>query len=245
MKAPNSDPRPCNSWWYLMVILLTAGMAVVLAEPSQTAKGNIAVVTYTHGIVHVTIPYHSVHSGEGKLTVEILDPEDKLVGRAETQISVGEGNGRWQEEIRLDKALAVDDLVWHRVRYRFEYEGGKAEELEGLESISQILRTPVVHILGQQSYLSGGAAAVRVIVTDSSSEVIAGAGTVRIELAIANQKPRVLYTGPLNRRGTTEAQFRFPAGLAGSQQLRYVVDTMAGRAATGGRELEAGHVLYQ
>jgi len=102
-----------------------------------------------------------------------------------------------------------------------------------------------VHILGQQSYLSGGAAAVRVIVTDSSSEVIAGAGTVRIELAIANQKPRVLYTGPLNRRGTTEAQFRFPAGLAGSQQLRYVVDTMAGRAATGGRELEAGHVLYQ
>jgi hypothetical protein len=28
-----------------------------------------------------------------------------------------------------------------------------AEALEGTESISQIIRTPVVHIMGQQSYL--------------------------------------------------------------------------------------------
>src|SRR5208283_1686490 len=96
------------------------------------------------------------------------------------------------------------------------------------ESISQILRTPVVHILGQQSYLAGGEAAVRVIVTDSQNEVIAGRGTVRVELIVPDQKSQVLFTGRLNRRGTTEAQFRLPPGAVGSYQLRYVVDTPIG-----------------
>ena len=94
--------------------------------------------------------------------------------------------------------------------------------------MSQILRTPVVHVMGQQSYLAGGAAAVRVIVTDSSNEAIAGPGSVQIELVTANRKSQVLFSGRLNRRGTTEAQFRFPAGLAGTYTLRYVVDTGIG-----------------
>ena len=66
------------------------------------------------------------------------------------------------------------------------------------------------------------------IVTDSNNEVIAGRSSVRIEFAAADEKPRVLFAGRLNRRGTTEAQFRFPAGLVGSYQLRYVVDTPIG-----------------
>ena len=51
---------------------------------------------------------------------------------------------------------------------------------------------------------------------------------MRIELLNTNQKPRLLYTGKLNPRGTTEAQFHFPANLVGSYQLRYVVDTTIG-----------------
>jgi uncharacterized protein YfaS (alpha-2-macroglobulin family) len=229
MKAPNGDVRPRNLWLFWLAALLgTASMVVFLVEPFQAAKGNAAVVTYTRGVLHVSIPYHAVRSGHGRLKVEVVDPEDRVLGRAETQLAIGEGYGRWQEDIRLDKALAVDDLVWHRLRYRYEYLDEKAVALEGTESISQILRTPVVHILGQQSYLSGGPAAVRVIVTDSRNEAIAGAGTVRIELLVSEQKPRVLFTGRLNRRGTTEAQFRFPADLTGSHQLRYLVETLIG-----------------
>src|SRR5260370_35032301 len=100
--------------------------------------------------------------------------------------------------------------------------------MHGTESISQILRTPVMHVLGQQSYLTGGPAAVRVILTDSKNEAIAGPSSVRIELAAPDQKPRVLFTGRLNRRGTTEAQFQFPAGVVGTYPLRYVVETPIG-----------------
>lgn len=191
------------------------------SEPSATA-------TYSHGLLHLAIPYNTNRGGAGQLTMEVLDPDDNVLGRAERHVEVGAGKGRWQDEIKLDKPLPLDDVIWQRVRYRFDYDDHKTGAVEGTESISQILRTPVVHILGQQSYLSGGQAAVRVIATDSKDEVIPGRGSVRIELSGENQKPRLLYTGQLNRRGTTEAQFRFPAGLVGNCNLRYVVETAIG-----------------
>ena len=109
----------------------------------------------------------------------------------------------------------------------------KSPQLKVRNRSRQILRRPVVHILGQQSYITGGQAAVRVIVTDTKDEAIAGRGSVQIELLDADDKPadgkpRVLFSGRLNRHGTTEAQFRFPAGVIGSYRLRYVADTPIG-----------------
>jgi hypothetical protein len=151
-------------------------------------------------LLHLTIAYHAARSGAGQLTTEVLDPEDNVLGRAERHVEVARGNGRWQDEIKLEKPLPLDDLVWHRVRYRFEYDDGKTAGLEGAESISQILRTPVVHILGQQSYLAGGPAAVRVIVTDSKNEVIASRGSVRIVFVVTDDKTYTLFTCRLSRQ---------------------------------------------
>lgn len=192
----------------------------------------------------MTIPYDADHPGAGELTVEVLDPEDHVLGEAKQSEIVARSRGSWRQEIKLAKPLAIDELVWERVRYRFEYGDGKHAAIEGTESISHIIRTPVIHILGQQSYLAGGEAAVRVIVTDTKNEIIPGRGSVQIELLKPNAKSttlimqdgperesqdsRLLFTGRLNHRGTTEAQFRFPAGLTGSYQLRYLVDTSIG-----------------
>ncbi|PYX93084.1 MAG: hypothetical protein DMG67_05200 [Acidobacteria bacterium] len=232
-RRSNPAAKPPNFWFvFFFMVAMFATAALVMVETFQQAEAAPAVETpgavYTHGVLRVTIPYQAAHAGAGRLVVEVLDPEDKVEGSLERRADVAEGKGRWQEEIRLEKPPALDDLVWHRVHYRFEYNDDKDTALEGTESISQILRTPVVHILGQQAYLSGGEAAVRVIVTDSKNEIIGGYGTVRIELLAADVKPRLLYTGKLNQRGTTEAQFNFPTGVVGSYQLHYVVDTPIG-----------------
>jgi len=203
--------------------------AVVAVQQFQAASGDTgASATYSHGILNLVLPYDSSHAGPGQLIVEVLDPEDQVIGRAKRHAEVAQGKGYWREQIRISKPLAVDELVWHRVNYRFEYADASIAKLQGTESISQILLSPVIHILGQQSYLTGGSAAVRVIVTDSKNEVIAGHGAIQIELLGRDEKPQVLFTGHTNRRGTAEAQFRFPAGLVGSYQLRYVVDTPIG-----------------
>ena len=229
----DNDIRYRNPARFVILILpvFLAFAAFVGLQPFQASGGTPSTAaTYSHGLLHLTIAYHAAHAGAGKLTMEVLDPEDNVLGRAARHVDVAEGQGQWQDEIKLDKPLPLDDLVWHRVRYRFEYDDKETAALEGTESISQILRTPVIHILGQQSYLTGGEAAVRVIVTDSKNEVVAGRGSVRIEFLAADVKPRPLFAGQTNRRGTTEAQFRFPAGLVGNYQLRYIVDTAIGSA---------------
>jgi len=211
----------------LGAFLVTASVAIMeVFQGAEAAGDGPATATYSHGALHVAIPYQGAHAGAGNLTVEVLDPEDHVSGRAERRVLLGEGKGTWKEDLPLTQTLAIDDLVWHRVRYRFAYKD-RPEAIEGTESISQMLRMPVMHILGQQSYLTGGVAGVRVVVTDSNNDAIAGASTVRIEL-LAAQKPRVLFSGPLNRHGTAEAQFRYPAGLVGSYPVRYVADTPIG-----------------
>src|SRR5580658_1967137 len=229
MKESAARTTTTEPWLLLIPVLLVIITAIVTVQQFQAASGELAAsATYAHGILDLTIPYRVAQGGAGKLTVELLDPEDQVLGRAEKTVDAIAGKGQWRGRIALAKPLAIDELVWHRVRYRFEYNDGKSTKIEGMESISQILRTPVVHILGQQSYLSGGEAAVRVIVTDSHDEILDGHGSVRIELLVPDQKSHLLFAGQLDRRGTTEAQFRFPTGLVGSYQLRYLVETSIG-----------------
>jgi hypothetical protein len=212
---------------FLPALLVIA--TIVTVQRFQAGTGEaVATATYTRGIIDLAIPYRAPHAGVGQLTMEVLDPEDHVLGRLDQPVDVAEGAGHWLEKIKLTKPLPLDELVWHRVRYRLEFRDDKTTSIEGTESISQILRMPVIHILGQQSYLAGGEAAVRVIVTDSHDAIIAGRGTVKIEFVAADNQGSTLFTGHLNRRGTTEAQFRFPAGLVGDYQLRYVVDTPIG-----------------
>ncbi|MGA2132047.1 MAG: MG2 domain-containing protein [Bryobacteraceae bacterium] len=203
-------------------------LAVTLLLGATTARSESTAVTYSHGVLHAAIPYSLPYSSGGQLTVELIDPEDRTLGRAEARVTASKGDGRWQEELAPSEPLTIEDLAWMRLRSRFVYDGGGV--VERTEAVSQILRMPVVHIVGQRSYLTGGQAAVRVVVTDSNNEAIRGTSSLRIELAPQGQKPRLLFSGRLNARGTAEAQFRFPAGLAGSYGLRYVADTPIGSA---------------
>jgi len=214
------------------VLILTGLVAIAAIFDVHRSEAGGATPTlsasYTQGVLRVTIPYHDAAKGSGQLTVELLDPEDHVLGRRERHLDVDASSGRWKQIVQLENPLPVEDLVWHRLRYRFEYDDKKIAAVQGMESLSQILQRPVLHILGQQSYLAGGQAAVRVIVTDSEDQPIAGRGSVKLELLGPDEKPQVLFQGGLNHRGTTEAQFRLPAGLVGNYQLHYIADTAIG-----------------
>ena len=158
---------------------------------------------YAHGVLRVSIPYAAPRSGEGDLAIEVLDPEDAVIAGIDRQVFVDSGRGIREQDVAIRGALLVDDLVWHRLRYRFRYNGDSSDSFEGLTSISRILRRPVVHVLGQQSYLSGSAAAVRLIVTQADNETLVTSGSLRIELAAPGGKTQTVYSGKLNERGTT------------------------------------------
>lgn len=217
---------------YRAFLLSFSGLLILSAlgamHGSREARSTPLSATYARGRLSVAIRYRAEVTGAGRLRLEVLDPEDRVIASAVRDARASSGGGTWLEQIRLERPLPLEDLVWHRLRYRFEYQSGEAPGLEGTESISQILRTPVIHIIGQQAYVSGSQAAVRVVATDSRNEVIPGGGLLRIDLLVSDEKPHLLYQGQLNRRGTAEAQFQLPRGLAGAFSLRYTVDTAIG-----------------
>ena len=180
--------RFCRSLPFLLtgpLVLLFASGAFLSVARGRTEQ---LAATYTHGNLSVTIPYHSIRSGSGRLVAEIIDPEDHVLGRVEHTADIGTGDSSWQQVIKPEKPIPFEDIVWQRLRYRFEYaEPNQAAAIEGIESISQILRRPVVHILGQTEYLAGSHAAIRVIVSDANNNDVAEPGTIRIELLVPNK----------------------------------------------------------
>src|SRR5215471_11466058 len=156
MKSQFESGQPFRLWLCFFAALIVIAATIVMVPSFEAASGDLS-ATYTHGVLHVAIPYRAPRAGAGQLVLEVLNPEDEVLGRAQRSLEVSEGKGSWVEDIKLDKSLPLEELVWDRMRYRFEYSGGGNKEgapLEGTESIAQIIRTPVVHILGQQSYLT-------------------------------------------------------------------------------------------
>jgi hypothetical protein len=210
---------------FFCALILGAAMLFLRHTPAEAAAA-----IYSHDTLTLTIPYDADRNGSGRLSVELLDPEDHVLGSVERTLDISRGHGSWQQELRPSKPLSLDEIVWERVRYRFAYDGDKAPAIDETRSVSEILRRPIVHILGQRSYIAGAEAAIRIIVTDDANQAIAGRGSARVELVQPDNSTRVLFSGRLNSRGTLQAQFKFPAGLVGSYRLHYVADTPIGSA---------------
>jgi uncharacterized protein YfaS (alpha-2-macroglobulin family) len=228
MKPTFWNLGPDRSFFYSLVLAAVVVVALLVVPTFLASNASPGAATYSHGVLHVAIPYQDAKPGAGRLTLEVLGPEDQVLSRVEKDATIRNSAGEWKTEMKLDKPLPLNELVWHRVRYRFVYEGNKFEELSGVESIWQILRIPVLRIRGQQSYLAGSQAAVRVVVTDSHNDPIPGRASLRIDLEAGQQQRRTLYSGPLNSRGTIEANVEFPAGVTGNCALHYVLDTTIG-----------------
>lgn len=209
-------------------LVLVFAMLFASREPARTPETGSLSAAYSHGVFRASMPYDANRSGAGYLTIEILDPNEAAIGHITKAVEARAGGGVWRAELPLDKPIAAEDLVWHRLRYRFRYQGERQFAVDRLQAISRILRNPVIHLIAQSSYLAGSAAGVRLIVTDSQNAVLPGGGSVRIDLQAPKRESQRLFIGSLDKRGTADAQFLFPRGLAGNYSLHFAVDTPFG-----------------
>jgi uncharacterized protein YfaS (alpha-2-macroglobulin family) len=218
-----------------LVFCFVSSLVIFLLWFARPCEAQSMSAIWSRGNLSCTLPYHAPRPGAGTLTLELLSPEDTVLSSAERTVEVTGEQDTWKEALTVPHSLPYDELVWERVRWRFRYDGETTPMLEQIRSVSTILRRPVMHILGQTSYVSGAQAAVRMVVTDATGAgepATATHGTVRIELLAPGARPRNLYTGSLDLRGTAEAEFQFPAGLKGEVGLRFVAETALGRVET-------------
>ncbi|SRR5258708_823090 len=67
------------------VVIKTLFVAFALSPVISpvTARGQGLAATYSHNVLHFLIPYHASRADSGQLIVELLDPEDKVIAKAE------------------------------------------------------------------------------------------------------------------------------------------------------------------
>ena len=153
--------------------------------------------------------------------------------RWESVVKASGASGTWEANLITDHSVALDDIVWERIRSRFFFEGEQTPAITQTRSVSTILRHPVVCLLGQTHYLAGAPAALRVIVTDGTPNASSiPNGAVRIDLLEHNAAPQILFTSKLDHHGSANAEFRFPASLTGDASLRITAETPLGTVET-------------
>src|SRR5512137_2200478 len=118
-------------WLFFAAALLALTAGLLLIHPFFAATADSEIVTRAQGGLHLSIPYHAVRAGSGLLTMEVLDPDDAVLAHTERRAEVAAGQGRWLEQIRLDKPMPLDALVWQRLRYRFAYDDNATQVVEG------------------------------------------------------------------------------------------------------------------
>jgi len=212
-----------------------SGLALLLASTFGNVESRTISAVYFRDALAFSMPYEAAHSGEAELKLELLNPEDRVLGEVKRHKRVTEGSAVWNVRVVLGEQMTLDELVWQRVRFTLRYENQTSPDLEEIRSLSEILERPVLRVLGQRSYIAGAPAAMRVIVTGSSAgetALMVKRGTVRIELLDPDQAPKLLFAGELDRRGSVAADFRFPEGLTGSFPVRFSADTPLGHVET-------------
>ena len=207
----------------LIALLASYSRAQLNFSPGMSA-------TYSGGLLHLSLATRTALGGEATLLVKVLDPEERVVGHVERSVFAIAGEDLREPDLVIPLNIPADEVVWHRLRYQIVYKDPRSPMLEEVSSLSRVLRRPSVHVLSQATYLSGGPAAVRLVVTESDTGVPITSGTLQIDLVSPHNDTRRLYSGRLDRAGTSSADFRFPGSLAGAYSLRYAVDTPQGEA---------------
>jgi hypothetical protein len=99
-------------------ISLIAFLLLLTSALSSNAQSMSAL--WSQGNLSLTIPYHADRAGAGKLEVELLGPDDQVLARADRQADAFAGNGVWKQDLTIRPSTPFDQLVWQRLRYRFQ-----------------------------------------------------------------------------------------------------------------------------
>jgi hypothetical protein len=197
--------------------------ALLLSFPPQhdvLAADNELAAIYRNGSLEVSIPYNDGLMHGGSFNVEVVDPNDSLVGKLQSPVSTSNGPGPWRVTIPLDNKVALEDLAWDRLKI-------DAGEESTIVSLSEILHLPVVRIFAQRSYAGGSAASVRIITLDSKSTDPLRGSLLKVEL-IDGEHASTLFTGRTDVFGTAQVAFTIPPGVFGARQLRVSAETSLG-----------------
>ena len=86
----------------LAVVVMAVTWFVTLRTFQAGSGRSLPVATYSQGVLRVTIPYRLEHAGSGRLMIEVLNPENSVLGHLEQRTTITRQRNQWQgDRLRL------------------------------------------------------------------------------------------------------------------------------------------------
>lgn len=157
----------------------------------------------SNGTLEIKIPIVDMKGRLGKCQVEILDPDDNIIGTTYRYAYISKDHYSLPIKVTLKKE--VDDYDLLRVKVTFK------KEIH-IYSLYQLQDRMVVKILGQNEFIKGTPINYRIIVCDQrTNEPLKGAH-VRIVFE-TDGKNKEVFKGVTDRSGTCKTDFEIPADI--------------------------------
>ena len=153
--------------------------------------------------LNLNIPIEGMTGRIGRCHVEVLDPNDNIIGSAFRFVYVDRDYYSALMKVRLKQSVEDNDLL--RIRVRFK-------NIDKIYSLFQLQDQMVVKILGQNEFIKGTPINYRIIVSNQrTGEPIANA-KIKIILK-TNGKEQKLFEGIADNSGTCNTDFNIPEGI--------------------------------
>src|ERR1700676_50758 len=95
-RTMHADRIPLHRFFQFVFVIL---FSITMVRSCLAADGASMTATYLHNALNLVLPYHVQRAGEGELIVEILSPEDAVLGIARRNVVAPAGDGVWKQEI--------------------------------------------------------------------------------------------------------------------------------------------------
>src|ERR1700675_1716342 len=108
-----------NRWSRSALVVICVAIATLLVTVAPRnevfADDNELAAVYRNGSLEVNVPNEPSAANNRTLSVEVLDPNDKLVWKG-VRSAPPSGNRALRVTVPLDKSVALEDLAWDRLK---------------------------------------------------------------------------------------------------------------------------------
>ncbi len=210
-----------HSVHFLGLILLL--IVITFASNTDANENKLSVVNVDigtkfdseEGTLHITFPIDNQigKTFDSKLTVEILDVEDKILAKSTQKQKLNKGKNEMEITLHID--LTPKELAIHRLHYELNGGGEKVDDIISLFGVLGQLET---HILTQNGYYSGSNTSLRIVLLQHNNQKPITDGTISVELKQAGSIFAQYKVKP-DKYGTLEASLLIPNYINGEANL--------------------------
>jgi hypothetical protein len=190
----------------ILIVIAITSLSVVFALDLFSKNGELT----------LNIPILDMKGHIGKCEVDVLDPDDNVVGSTYRYVYVNNDIYAAPMTVKIKKEVEDFDLLRARVTFKKQTH---------IYSLFQLQDRMIVKVIGQDKFIKGTPCTYRIVVKNQSTNDAIPGASVSVTLLIDDKK-EVVFSGKTDRAGECVAEFTLTSNVDNARLLFDITSDM-------------------